>query len=250
MSVELEKFLGVAGLALTVIALLLAFYQTWDARKQAQRLKSHSASLRMIADSLSTRYLGPFPDYLSAVTNLVESSVKELCIVNTIPTPAYFSAPSLWLPYRHAIERKVRAGVSMHLVCMNESQRQKRTAKQFPSSRKEWDCWIVTNRDKVVEFLRFRYPDVKLDKLDHAKFLELLLATQRDLLGEMFRGVEIREVDQVVSLQIWIADKSRAIFSIQTLAPNGQSHGLFTSDALFVTALRSMMNLYDSSGTS
>lgn len=247
MNLDWSNWLGHVSLWLAVLALVLACFQTWEARKQTKGLKSQSDALILITDSLSTRYLGPFPDYLTAVSELIKTARTELNIINGNPTPAYFSAPSIWLDYIQAIERKVRSGVSVRLICTDESQRRQRLEQQFPSSQQEWDKWAADRHSEVAEFLRFRYPEIKVAELDYRKFLDLLQSTQRDLLRESFKlnGVDVLEVNQIVPVQVWIADRARAVFSIQTLRPNELSHGLYTSDPRFVNALHSMIELYE-----
>lgn len=240
------QWFGQATLWLAVLALVLACFQTWEARKQSTRLKAHSDALVLITGSLSTRYLGKFPDYLPVVSDLVRSARIELRIVNGNPTPGYFSSPSTWLDYKQALEKKVRSGVVVSLICMNDRQRRQRLEQQFPTSQQGWDDWVIANCAKVVEFLKFRFPDTKLEELDYSKFLDLLQMTQRDILKDSFKlnGISVLEIDQTVLVQVWIADKERAVFSIQSLQANTLSHGLFTSDPLFVSALHSMIELY------
>jgi hypothetical protein len=210
-------------------------------------MRSQSDTLIMITESLSTRYIGPFPDYLTAVNELINTASSEIHMVTGNPTPAYFTAPALWLDYVQAIERKARSGAAVRLICSGETLRRQRLEQQFPSSKQDWDEWVANKQSEVAVFLRFRYPEIKVAELDHTKFLELLQATQRDLLREALKlnGVDVLEVNQIVPVQVWIADRARAVFSIQTLQPNALSHGLYTSDARFVSALLSMIEFYE-----
>ncbi len=247
MNLDWGALLGQVSLWLAIVALVLACFQSWEARKQTKRLQSHSSALVLITESLSTRYIGPFPDYLSSATEIINSSHRELQIIVGNPAPAYFSSPSAWMDYTQAVERKARSGVAVRLVCMGEAQRRRRLEQQFPTSQSQWETWIVDKQAEVSEFLRFRYSETKLDELGYAELLNLLQTTQKDILRESFKfnGVKILEVDQIISIQAWIADKARAVFSIQTLASNSISHGLYTSDPLFVNALVSMIELYE-----
>src|SRR6185369_711129 len=241
-----SRWLNEGSLGLAVVALILACFQTWEARKQTKRLKSHSDALGLITESLSTRYLGPFPEYLSVVTDLVSSAKAELLIVVGNPTPAYFSNPALWIDYVQAVEKKTRSGVSVRLICMAENQRRQRLEQQFPTSNEEWEKWLNDHTDQVMEFLKFRFSEIKISELDYKKFLELLQTAQREHLQQSFQynGVEVIQVPEMVTVQVWIVDKARAVFSIQTLPTNSLSHGLFTSDPHFVSALYSMTEVY------
>lgn len=249
MTVDWKALLGETSLWLAIVALLFACVQLWQARRQAKRLKQQGDALGLITESLSTRYIGPFPEYLSSVIDLVETAERELKIVNGNPTPAYFSAPRTWMDYSHAIERRARSGIAVRVVCGVERQRRQRLAQQFPTSNEEWRGWITKNHSKVREFLRFRYPDTSPEDLDHSTFLDSLLATQRDMLRQSLqeKGVKVLEIAQVVPVQVWIADKSRAVFCLQSLRKDALGHGVFTSDPRFVAALHSMLEFYESS---
>ena len=246
MTSELINILGVISLIVGALALILGLVQSWEAKKQTKRLKAHSDALGLITDSLSTRYIGQFPDYLVSVTNLIESAKSELNIIKGNPTPAYFSDPTLWVNYSQAIERKSHSGIAVNMICMTEHQRKDRLAQQFPTSKEKWDDWIKNNHSKVSHFLKFGYSKTKPEDLNFKVFLDLLLSTQTKMLNESFKskGVEVLEIDQVMPVQVWIADRKQAVFSIQALPTNTISHGFYTSDPRIVSALHLMTELF------
>lgn len=244
---SLSGWAGIVGLALTVVALVLACYQTWAAHRQTIQLEAHSDALSFVTGSLSTRFLGAFPNYLTSVIELIDSAESDLHIVTGNPIPAYFTAPSLFLAYSQAIERRVRSGLSVSLICMGKKQRRRRLELQFPTEEDAWQEWLTLHRSSVDDFLRFRFSELEAAKLDCDQFLDLLERVQEDLVRETFRfrGVSVTEVDTLVSLQVWIADSARAVFAIQTSSKDAMSYGLVTSDPLFVNALTAMIKLYE-----
>jgi hypothetical protein len=242
------SIIGLISFIVGVIALIVSLIQSFQSNKQTKRLQEHSSALGLIADSLTTRYIGPFPQYLPSVINLLETAVTEIKIVKGNPTPAYFTDPLLWINYSQSIERKTHSGVAVSIICMGENQRKIRLAQQFPTTTEKWNEWIKKNDSKVEHFLKFGFPNINIQELNYSKFLDLLLTIQSKMLLDSFKlkGVEVTEIDQLVPVQVWISDKKQAVFSIQTLPTNAASHGFITSDPRIVSALYEMTELFSS----
>jgi hypothetical protein len=235
----------ILSLVLAVVALTLATSQSYQAVRQAKRLNEQSEKLQFVTDSLSTRYLGRFPDYIPHVIQLIDEANVDLRILAANPVPAFFTAPKLALDYANAVERKSRV-VRVRLTCLNGTQRRRRLQVQFPTTPEKWSDWKPANQAQIEEFLRFWHPKFDAD-IDHQKFLELLTKVQQSLFKRAFQdyGVKVREVSRMIAVQAWIADESRAVFSIES-SDEAYTEGLYTSDPKFVKALASMADLYDS----
>jgi hypothetical protein len=246
---QLVNILTLIGLALTIVAFALAIFQVMQARNQSRNLKGHEISLSAIAASLSTRYIGPFPDYLSTAIGLIDRAKSDLLIVNDNPVPAYFSAPLIWIDYRRAVDVKMHSGVSVTLISITDGQRLRRMRDQFATSPEEWPGWCDRNKSLIDFFLTQQYPDEASGAIDPNRFFTMLVETQKRLSADLFARAKRIEVDCIVTLQVWIADKREAVFSIETNAENSLSHGLYTSDPEFVAALYAMAELYRSSWT-
>lgn len=152
-----SSLVGTVSLWLGIIALIIACIQFRDAHKQAKLMESQSNALGFVTQSLTTRYIGPFPEYLPQVADLIETAKVELRIITGNPVPAYFSAPNVFMNYSHAIERKVRSGVDVTMTCMDQSQRLKRLKLQFPTSQEAWEAWLPVHRGEVETFAKYRF---------------------------------------------------------------------------------------------
>ena len=113
----------------------------------------------------------------------------------------------------------------------------------------EWPQWCKANEHLLKTFLSQQYPDELGSLIEYPRFLDMLVATQAKLSSELFGPATRVEIDSPVTLQVWIVDKKEAVFSIETTAENSLSHGLYTSDPKFVSALYSMAELYRSPWT-
>jgi len=242
-------WLTLVGLILTIVAFLLAIFQVLQAKRQSDGLKTHEGSLRSIAGSLSTRYLGPFPEYMETAIGVIGRAKSDILIVNANPTPAYFSFPLKWIEYRHAIAQRMHSGVTVTLISVTPNVRFKRMQDQFLMDAGEWPTWRGRNEARISTFLAQQYPDEAERNLEFHRFLEMLVETQTKLCIELFRPATRIEIDSTVPLQVWISDKNEAVFTIETTAKNALSHGLYTSDPKFVAALYAMAELYRSAWT-
>lgn len=238
--------MGVVSLFLGLIALAFSIYQTRESNKQSERLNKQSNSLSMITDSLSTKYIGEFPDYLSTITTLIEKAENEVRIIKTTPVQAYFTKPILWVNYSQALERKVRSGVSIKIICLDENGRKKRLQLQYLKPEEEWNIWKANNINKINEFIRYRHQNVNTELLKSKEFINLLMSTQNELIKESFilKGIEVTEINQIIPVQAWIIDASQAVFTIQTLPLQTVGHAFLTSDPRIVAALHQMTKYF------
>jgi hypothetical protein len=244
------SFLGVEvatilGLVLTILALAFATYQAVQSRRQSDKLEGHNASLSLITEALTTRYIGPFPEYMQEIINTLETATKEILIVSTQPSPSYFSNPKVWIQYSQVLQRKSREGVDIKVLCTSEDKRRIRMDLQFKRAVDDWSSWSKQHQSTIEEYLKFRNPNLKFKDLDCDTFIQSLLDTQSSLMENSHEliGAAITEVDQVLPVQIWMADGAQAVFSVQTQSESSLNYGLYTSDPRFVNALREMISL-------
>jgi hypothetical protein len=249
-----DTWIEPTSLALAVAALIFATVH-WrqasahqrDLEEQGKRLGSVADQLTFVTESLSTRYVGPFPEYFSEVIALMEDAYETITILVGNPLPAYFTNPRVFDDYSDVIARKRQGGVKVQMICMAEAQRRRRLALQFAAKdATEWASWKRANAEQLDTFLDTRFRDTDATSLDRGAFLDLLARNQRELIAEKFErvGVDVVEVDAFVPVQVWLADEKVVMFAIQNSAPATMSHGLFTSDHTFVAALIAMVAYY------
>lgn len=240
------NFIGVISFIIGLAALIFSFVQTKQSYAQTDKLHQHSKSLLSIADSLSTRYIGQFPEYLNTVVKIIEQASTEVRIIKTNPIQAYFTDPTSWVNYSQVIERKAQSGVTVSITTLSEQQRRNRLKLQFPKNNEEWLEFKKKNELKLKHFLKFRFPKLQIDDINHESFIDLLSKTQIELLNEAFRlkGVNVIELDQPIHLQAWVVDAKQAVFTIQTLPLSTISHAFISSDARIVSALHAMTELF------
>ena len=174
---KLDKSISMISLWVGIVALMVALIQSRESSKQTKHLQEQYASLTLIKESLSTRYLGQFPEYLFHLAKLIDSAKSDIHIIKGNPIPAYFSAPSIWMNYHHALERKSLEGIQINIICMDARQRDIRLIQQFPNSQQEWENWISPkskNLDLLNHFLKYNFPEIKLEELTSKFYFSII----------------------------------------------------------------------------
>jgi hypothetical protein len=221
-------------LVLAVVALALACWQAWEARQQTK-------SLRTIGGSLSTRYLGPFPDYLPDLLKLFSGVKEELLICSTIPLHGVFTSPPDWFDMKQQIEQLLSSAEHPRIVAVftEETARQAYLRGQFHHELEDWDNWraIPRNRKRLQHFAE-RYGWMKsIEELTKEDFLQLFEVSSQEELRSTFRGATLYESDERHRLNIWVADGKAAVFAFPTMTPQFVNHAFWTSDKKLIAAL-------------
>ena len=229
----------ILGLVLTATALVATLIQFNRVRKQ-------SSDLSRIADSMSTRHIGPFPGYLSSITKLLNKAQYSIEIVSGTPCPGYMISRSNWIGYKQVLEKKAHEGVKIKLVCSSKEQRKNRLAKQINIENLSWEKWKNKNEIILREF--FEFSGLPIQNTDtHEGLIDSLLEYQDHIIANTFqiRNIDVYEVSEFITIQLWVIDKCEAIFAIQTDLKNVMSSGLYTADVQLIKTLRSMVGMFE-----
>jgi hypothetical protein len=229
---NLISLLGVNFLA--VVALILAIYQQRSASKQTSELKE-------IRHSLSTQYIGQFPDYISKVVDLVKSAKTEVLIAYGQVTFGMFSYREKWLEYRTTLEQKLNEGKTVDLIFLNEKQRRNHQIEQFGLAQKSWKEKLDDPEFKArMDTFAKHYATTQAEKMDSEMFLSLLELQQKKPLEDSFRTAIKTEASSPFAIHFWIADGSRAVFTMPNFVEGPTEFGFLTSDTRLIQALRSI----------
>lgn len=225
---DYASLLTVVGLLGTILALILAVWQTRD--------------LINIRNSLSTRYLGGLPDYYPQVIEQIKSAKKSIEILCDFPAYGCFTHPEYWLAYHHELQNKRINKVHIHIKCQDEEFRIKADAEFFRQMRRDWGEWLVEpkNRAQLRNFLDcMSYENQHVDELTEDKFDEIIKEADRLMFKDCFAGKgSVSEVEAIIRLDYWIIDKYRAIFAFTNYAHGSSRSGFFTTDQKLISALK------------
>ncbi len=231
----------IIALSLTVLALSFAAWQMYAASNQAKRIN-------LIHQSLTTRYLDCFPEFLSKTIDLINRSKSTLEIYVDVPGYSIFSNPDYFVRYKNSIEEKLIQGVKIDMVFLNAEKRRDSFNEIFPTKIEDWEEWKSKSsvKQKLEQFLNNQCNGESVENLTPEQlYLGLEKAYER-VISSSFRGVNINEIESPLSMHFWISDTKEAVFTIPSFNPNDVTQGFTTSDPRLISALHTVIRRYES----
>ena len=208
MNASVIAYLNVAASVATLVALVLAVGQLRSAKAQ-------TASLESIFSSLSTRYIGDFPGYLSAIAEEIDKAEKSVSIFCDFPAYGCFSDPDKWLKYRYSIARRLAHNVRVELTCLDREGRRKFSPEQFEKPNGQWEKWKEERRTQLERFLGAHRPNLALEALSKVEFLNILESVNGLMLDDTFAPAIKRQVRMDMPIYFWIIDNRIAFFAFR-----------------------------------
>lgn len=217
----LESF----SILLGAVALAYAAKQKRDAHQQkrdATQLKEESKTvlegLREIVDSLSTRYVGLFPDNMSEIVEVINRSERELRIMCDIAAYGHYSRPKTFLEYLQNLERK----------SMSEKVKVRIIAYDKPTGRRghqsQFDGEQGFPSEKANERFRYYFNDVhpELQKPDSYHDFDELMMNQEEMYEKRLRTFcHLASANEPLRVFLWLADEKEAVFCFENAGKRG-----------------------------
>lgn len=224
------------GLGLTAVALFLSIVQHRQSKKHAHRLG-------LISESMSTKFLGNFPDYLGPLVDVIEKAEQELVVVCTIPAHGSYSDNKWYLRYRQAIEAKILDGVDVVMLTSNAEARERLLDEQFAQALHHWDDWFAEHENKAKEVLVSGYcSEDDFAALNFDEFKRCLERTNFEALHALRTAKSLEEYDDLLHLWVWVIDQREAVFVLPSFASGTRgglrrAYGFRTLDQRLVNSL-------------
>jgi hypothetical protein len=238
---HMSEWIGEDLLAFT--AIVFAMVQFLDAREGEQDLRTIEKAMETAVDRLSTRAIGPFPDNLDDVVELITGAKSSVQILVDFPGYGQYSQPELHQQYLEALsEAASRPNVKFQLISYDHALTETETKLELPE-----DLTNLQHKDKdrFVGYLKANGIDAK-NVPRTRKALETLLRTQQN---ENLQTLEsqIKHRDKLehkylcerVPLFLWLIDKREAVFTFKNLERNDQTYSIRTTDGWLVNNLGS-----------
>jgi hypothetical protein len=253
---------SVTGAILTIIALREG--RRWAAEAKISASDQQNIS-EAIAGSLSTRFLGTFPDYLTNVEELIGESKRSLRILAVVPTHGSYTAPELWGRIRIAIEKKILEqqskpspdgvpGFEAVLLCGDHKRLRQSYETQYAERHdpEKWKHWKEVNRSRLLRFLREEAAGIDdLDDLTLEQFIDIRVSHDERFMSETYRGFRLLRGKEIYPFFCWLADgedekAGAAVFSIKTedKLGNYRGAGFFTRDRDLLKTLLATFDYY------
>ncbi|MBO6881827.1 hypothetical protein [Winogradskyella sp.] len=245
------------SLLLTILALLIAGWQMFEARiqkkeakEQLEKLNNIKVNLSRIETSLSTSYVHMFPNYHEDIANLILRAKNSITLFYDIPAYGIMSNYQGWLQIKYALEKQIANGIKVNVYLYDDILRQEIFREQFQNSNqnfKDW-CTIKENEVNLEKFLnlfsdgRKESPEKSLDY-----YVETSLKIQRDQ-QKIFnsKNVSVKEVSDIMPIYFWSRDENvEGIFAIPSFSNKTSELGFQTFDKNILEALEALRKRYE-----
>lgn len=230
-----SRFITRFGPYITVFGLV---FSLWQASKSAQS----QASLNILASTISTKYVGTFPEELPEITALIERTQKTLCIVTDFVTYGNWSDPAGFERYKAALLSTKQRKVDVTMVVYNPATLPGQIEKQLGKDDDVGAFKALENSPHWKSFFEFYHlPEPQNMK----EFQDYWLGEQRKL-GDELRKMQVKVVPRTAPFPtfFWLRDDQEAIFVFNWVHAddtNAQTVAFRTVDPKILDMMR---NLY------
>jgi hypothetical protein len=215
----------------TVIALGMSIYQLKQSHKTEERIKQ-------ISDSVSTKYIGVFPENMNSINDLIASTHKDLWIIADVPAYGGFSTPSQYQQYIQGIkELAIRSGQPQGVRILTWDSKTRRESfnhlfgdrtieqlREFDIYKKYFQYWKKKAQPKTLDDF---YNVVESENYEFQRRV-----------SEM--GTDINETSTRLPVFLWLSDDKEAIFSFYYYGGNGREVSFRTTDPKLIQVLREL----------
>ena len=237
------NFISEIGALGTLFALVLAFYQYRDAKKQTEKLKAigyaaneyrekmesnaqimmeqaeklesistgaklhteklesigNTASQQMekiedISHSISTRYIGMFPKYLSDIEKMLSKADGDIWIVCSIPCHGVYSFPDGCSMMLLAIEKALTLAprkIKVHCVFSNENNSVPLIKDQYHALYSDWNIYRSENELNIKNFIDIYGCGESIENLSEQEFFNCFERAQVQVINKTYKRADI-----------------------------------------------------------
>jgi hypothetical protein len=217
---------------ISILAIIFAFRQESTSDRTLQ-------NVRDIAGSMSTSFVGIFPDTLEEITDLVDGSRDSLKILVDYVGYGHYSTPETHSKYMSALESAKRRGVNIDILIYDVQTALDQTF-QF-----QWNTEGLESELRSERFVNYFNVHPGLPKPESPEeFLRFVCGReaifQRNLLT---LGVCITQIRNHSPLFMWVRDSKEAIFafSVSTQEDKYKELTFRTRDAWLISTFISML---------
>jgi hypothetical protein len=225
----------IIGPSLTVIALLLSIYQLYQANKAEQEIK-------IIAESISTKYVDVFPKNMPEIIKLIQKTQKSLTVITDVAAYGHFSNPDNSASYTTELEKLSYPNrkIDIKFVCYDSEHTQDSLRKQFG------DFDALKAKNEFNAYMLWHPNDVPKDMTDLVSQIdEAGIALQNSL--KKHNDIKVNNIIIKVSKEglpifMWISDDQEAIFSLHNYGQSPREDSFRTTDPRFIQRLKEIAN--------
>lgn len=153
------------------------------------------------------------------------------------------------------MQRIIRADdINVEVIFTSGRMRVENDKEQFSIAIENWDDWKNNNFDKLSEYIDRNYTTASqygydsVEKLnDVSKWFELQEFCEQyaiSLWKNWDRHLDIKEIDKLMPIFLWIRDRVEAVFVLMSYDDNVVAYAFYTSYSGLIDALESLARRY------
>lgn len=230
-----------------LFALVLTVMGTYFAIKSIRDGAAMTRDLRLVFDHLTTKTLGPYPDYMPELERLIAGARESVVIACDFPGYGVWSDRGKYNLFVKTLENRkaerVRMGRSfeVHLVVLDKKNRAQALEERFPEA-----TWREYVRRGGFGRSRRLYEELENTQVSEKRetFIQEMADRQQRAMDGDLRFADRWETSHLMPMHLFIADGERAIFAIPGYGEELAEYGFYTEESGLVRALRSVWEHY------
>tara|TARA_B100000678_G_C18090823_1_gene454679 strand:+ start:126 stop:845 length:720 start_codon:yes stop_codon:yes gene_type:complete len=212
---------------ITIIALILAIWQTGQSITATRELAS-------IKKSLSTQFLGDFPSFNDDIADLLSSAKVSILIFCDLPGYGLISKPNSWHEISSIIEKKSKnTRINCELTVYDPNRIEQMLTIQIKKEGGAKSLFSDPEFGKKAQAGLAKVGEVVTPE----NYLELSLRKHEEILDYIFTSCDVKRTDKEMPFYFWMIDEREAIISIPTYSDKVSEYGFRTRDLSFINAL-------------
>ena len=178
-------------------------------------LAQQTSGLKDISGSVSTRFVGAFPENMREIIDLLKNAREKIEIVVDFPGYGQYSALQYHKEYIKALIDARQRKVEIRIICYQLALVRKERLEQFPDTTPEE--WAQKISEKKFNDYFAEFTDVPRPR-DRAELREALTARDRTLMKELYQPQLIwRFHPELAAFFLWRVDNAEAIFTFKNV---------------------------------
>jgi SAM-dependent methyltransferase len=200
-----------------------------ETKTSLSELASH---LLLIADQLTTRYIGKFPDNLSEITALLSHAKKDILIIVDFAGYSSYTDPDSYRDYFNAVANALQANKKLcaEIYVYDSILHQTLLQLALPRARHPQSAFKKPSDPLILRFKkRMEKRNISVD--DYDSFINALLDDESRCI-QQFRDLErcdCFELRRSVPIFLWMVDDSECIFAFENEQGKGKNYFSFKS---------------------
>jgi hypothetical protein len=238
----LSSIASICGLYYALRAVRESKEQTAKLKDLVQRQTVSQDALIHVSKSLTTRYAGIHPEYITEVQKIVAGAKESILVMSSVSGFGIFSTVRGWEELRAGL---MRAKMTVPITVLTGSVKSlaERIRLQFALAYSDWDGWLASDNNRAILKDFCHCYGLTVPAAAQAEWFEgELIKINDEIRQTVYRGNHcvVKITDDFLPVIAWIADGRRAIFAFSN--EHGKYPGFYTEDHYIIESLTGFAN--------